>query len=145
LGRLKQDWGEKRDIVDLFSAFFLLSYSRLMYQASVLLKIIKVTQVDMHGHWSLKYILSYDYNSTYGSSKYIAIAVVSVLILFIFNGLPALLLILYPLKFTRSCLTKCRLDTLCLSAFMDKFHGCYRNGLNGGRDMRSLAGVYFLL
>jgi hypothetical protein len=28
---------------------------------------------------------------------------------------------------------------------MDKFHGCYRNGLNGGKDMRSFAGVYFLL
>ena len=67
------------------------------------------------------------------------------LIIFIFNILPALLLILYPLKFTRSCLSKCRFDTLCLSAFMDKFHGCYRNGLNGGKDMRSFAGVYFLL
>jgi hypothetical protein len=28
---------------------------------------------------------------------------------------------------------------------MDKFHSCYRNGLNGGKDMRSFAGVYFLL
>ena len=144
LGRLKEDWGEKRDIVDLFSAFFLLSYTRLMYQASVLLKTIKVTHVNTHGHWSQKYILSYD-NITYGSSKYIVIAVVSVLTLFIFNILPALLLILYPFKLTRSCLSKCRLDTLCLSAFIDKFHGCYRNGLNGGKDMRSFAGVYFLL
>ena len=145
LGRVHKDWGKKRDAIDLFSAFFLLSYSRLMYQASLILAITKVTHIDIHGHWSLKYTLSYDYNITYGSSKYIAIAVVSVLILFVFNVLPALLLILYPFKFTRSCLSKCRLDTLCLSAFMDKFHGCYRNGLNGGKDMRSFAGVYFFL
>jgi hypothetical protein len=28
---------------------------------------------------------------------------------------------------------------------MYKFHGCYRNGINGGKDMKSFAGVYFLL
>jgi hypothetical protein len=48
LGRLKQDWGEKRDVVDLFSAFFLLSYSRLMYQASVFLEYGKVTHINSH-------------------------------------------------------------------------------------------------
>ena len=146
LGRLKQDWGEKRDVVDLFSAFFLLSYSRLMYQASLFLEYGKVTHISTHADdWKIWYILDYDSNIKYGSSKYIAIAIASLLIIFIFNILPALLLILYPFKFTRSCLSKCRLDTLCLSAFMDKFHGCYRNGLNGGKDMRSFAGVYFLL
>ena len=145
MGRVYKDWGERRDVISLFSAFFLLSYSRLMYQASLLLKIVKVTHVDINSHWSIKYTLSYDSSITYGSSKYIAIAVVLVLIIVVFNIVPALVLILYPFKFTRSCLSKCRLDTLCLSAFMDKFHGCYRNGLNGGKDMRSFAGVYFLL
>ena len=145
LGNFKQDWAEKRDIVDLFSAFFLLSYSRLMYQASLFLANAKVTHADTYGNWSLKYILVYDTNIIYGSSKYIVIAVVSVFILFIFNILPALVLVLYPFKMFRAFLFKCRLDTLCLSAFMEKFHGCYRNGLNGGKDMRSFAGVYFFL
>ena len=49
LGRLKQDWGEKRDVVDLFSAFFLLSYSRLMFQASLFLEYGKVTHVNTNG------------------------------------------------------------------------------------------------
>ena len=145
LGSVRKDWGEKRDAITLFSAFILLSYSRLMYQASMLLAITKVTHVNVDGVWNIKYTLRYDYNITYGSSKYIAIAVISILILSAFSILPALLLILYPFRLTRSCLSKCRLDSLCLSAFMDKFHGCYRNGLNGGRDMRSFAGVYFLL
>ena len=145
LGSLKQNWGEKRDIIDLFSALFLFSYSKLMYQASLFLTNAKVTHINIHGDWSLKYILVYDSNTTYGSSRYIIIAVVSILILFVFNILPALVLVLYPFKIFRSFLSKCRLDTLCLSAFMDKFHGCYRNGLNGGKDMRSFAGVYFFL
>ena len=124
---------------------FLLSYSRLMYQASLFLEYAKVSHIDTHGDWSLWYILDYDSNITYGSSKYIAIAIVSLLIMFVLNILPTLLLTLYPFKFIRSFLSKCRLDTLCLSAFMDKFYGCYRNGLNGGNDMRSFAGVYFFL
>ena len=145
LGKLKQHWAEKRDVIDLFTAFFLLSYSRLMYQTSFFLASATVTHVDMRGNLSLKYILVYDSNIIYGSSKYVATAVVSVFVLFIFNILPALVLVLYPFKIFRAFLSKCRLDTLCLSAFMDKFHGCYRNGLNGGKDMRSFAGVYFFL
>ena len=145
LKKLKQDWGEKRDVVDVFSAFFLLSYSRLMYQSSLFLECHKVVSLDTHGHWSLMYILDYDQNITCGSSKYIAIAVVVALSLFVFNILPALLIVFYPFKVVRLCLSKCRLDTLCLNTFMDKFYGCYRDGLNGGRDMRSFAGVYFLI
>ena len=57
LGRLKQDWGEKRDVVDLFSAFFLLSYSRLMYQASLFLEYGKVTHISTHADdWKIWYI-----------------------------------------------------------------------------------------
>ena len=89
--------------------------------------------------------MNYDYNITYGSSKHIAITAVSLLVILVFNVLPALLLVLYPFKIIRACLSKCHLDTLCLSTFMDKFHGCYRNGLNGGRDMRSFAGLYFFI
>ena len=78
-------------MIDLFSAFFLLSYSRLMYQASLFLEYAKVSHVDTHGDWSLWYVLDYDSNIKYGSSMYITIAVVSLLIMFVFNILPALL------------------------------------------------------
>ena len=148
LAKLKQDWGATRNTVDVFSAFFLLSYSRLLYQSSLFLgygKVSHITKHDGHTLWGIYYIMNYDSNIEYGSSKYIAIAVVSLLIILVFNVLPALLLVLYPFKVVRSCLSKCRLDTLCLSTFMDKFHGCYRNGLNRGKDMRSFAGLYFFV
>ena len=32
-----------------------------------------------------------------------------------------------------------------LQAFLDEFHGCYRNGTDGGIDCRWFAGLYFLL
>ena len=145
--KFKQDWGDKRDVMDVFSAFFLLSYIRLLHQSSLFLVWDKVSYIhdSKPGVWGIKYIMNYDYNITYGSSKHIAITAVSLLIILVFNVLPALLLVLYPLKIIRACLSKYHLDTLCLSTFMDKFHGCYRNGLNGGRDMRSFAGLYVFI
>ena len=41
--------------------------------------------------------------------------------------------------------SKCKLDGLALNTFVEKFYGCYRNGLDGGRDMRSFAGLYFIV
>ena len=89
LAKLKQDWGDKRDVVDVLSAFFLLSYSRLMYQSSLFLVCDKVSDIHgKHGHWGIRYIMNYDSNIMCGSSKYIAIAVVSLLIIFVFSILP---------------------------------------------------------
>jgi hypothetical protein len=34
---------------------------------------------------------------------------------------------------------------LVLNTFVERFYGCYRNGLDGGRDMRSFAGLYFIV
>lgn len=145
LGKLRRDWSEKRDVVDVFSAFFLLSYSKLMYQSAVCLACQKVTMIDSQDNWDMEYIMEYDSNVTCGSSRYFAAAIPAILSLCVLNVLPALLIVLYPFRKFRACLSKCRLDSLSLSAFMDKYHGCYRNGLNGGKDMRSFAGLYFFL
>ena len=32
-----------------------------------------------------------------------------------------------------------------LNIFVEKFYNCYRDGLSGGRDMRSFSGLYFIL
>ena len=38
------------------------------------------------------------------------------------------------------------MEYVSVSAFVEKCHNCYRDGLNGGRDniMRSFTGLYFL-
>ena len=79
-----------------------------------------------------------------GSSNYLLFAIPACLLLMI-TFLPVLLLILYPFKPFRVCLAKCRLDLIGISIFVEKFHCCYRDGTDGGRDMRSFSGLYFLL
>ena len=68
----------------------------------------------------------------------------ALLIYVFFSIIPILMLILYPFNFFKTCLSKCKLNPLVLSGFMEKFHSCYKNG-NNGKDMRSLSALYFVL
>ena len=70
---------------------------------------------------------------------------VSSALLFVFDIIPILMLVFYPFKPFRICLSKCKLDRLFVTIFVEKFHGCYRDGLNGGRDMRSFSGLYYVM
>ena len=60
-------------------------------------------------------------------------------------SIPALLLILYTIKRFRSCLSMCHINFITIHIFTDKVYSCYRDGLDGGRDMRSFSGLYFFL
>ena len=62
--------------------------------------------------------------------------------------LPALLLAFYPIRYFRLVLEKCGLRghmKLALDIFAEKFYNCYRDGLEGGKDLRSLASLYFFI
>ena len=110
-----------------------------MFQCSFFLACTEIRSVCDDSYYL---IMEYDPTVGCSSPRYYQVAVPVLLCLFIFNILPALLLVLYPI---RKCLTKCKLDSLSLTAFTERFYGCYRDGLYGGRDMRSFAGFYFLL
>ena len=92
----------------------------------------------------MDYDQSISCENIYQYTKSLRVIIVA-LFLIVCDFLPALLLVLYPIKAFRACLSKCKLDRLALTTFVDKFHGCYRNGLDGGRDMRSFSGLYFFL
>ena len=85
-----------------------------------------------------------DQSIPFGSSEHFAFAIPAVFIFLVFNILPTLLLLLYPIGMFRVCLSKCRLDGIALGNFVEKFYSCYRDGLDGERDMRSFAAMYFI-
>ena len=86
-----------------------------------------------------------DLNVAYRSPEHLMFAIPAIILCCMLNILPAVILFLYPVKIFRICLSKCRLDGLALNTFVEKFYSCYRNGLDGGRDMRSFAGLYFIV
>ena len=105
-----------------------------MYQSFA---ILECTTVHSSEHGAEKYVMMLDVSITCGSTKHILLAVPVLITALLFNILPALILIFYPVRIFRRCLTKCKLNGLVLITFVERFHGCYRDGLNGGRDMRS--------
>ena len=103
-----------------------------------------VSNINEAGRITEERILLVDPSIVYGGSYHLAF-VISSLFISTLNILPPLLLILFPIRAFRSCLSKCNLNMSAVHTFTDKVNGCYRNGLDGGRDMRSVSGLYFLL
>ena len=144
-GRLKKHGIDtKSDLVDVFATFFLLSYHKCLYQTQMYYGtgLAFIINIDPTGNHFSMYKGSVDgsYTITYMVFLISTLCISAFLCL-----LPPILLICYPFRFFRSCLSRCRLDTIAVNTFAENFHGYYRNGLDGGRDMRSLSGFYFFL
>ena len=147
--KLWRSWDNKNDIIDVFATFFLLSYHKCLYQFVLLLNnqlLRNYNSTVGHAVEVSTYARTMaDLNITAKSSQHIPYAVTAGITIILFYVLPTLLLMLYPIKVFRRLLSKCHLDFIALNIFVDKIHGDYKNGLNGGRDMRSLSGLYFIL
>ena len=142
--RLQRGWDAKSDIIDVFAAFFFLSYNKSLYQLILIFNCPHLYYVVNKTTYS-RLILLFDVDADCLSKKHLSFLVPVAIIFFIFNILPALVLILYPFRWCRKCLSKCKADKQSVTAFVERFHACYRDGLDGGRDMRSFSGLYFFL
>ena len=137
----------KPKIVDTFATFFFLSYTKVCFTSATMLSSnyvypanTTVTRPSM-----AVYIQS---NIQYFSKEHAPYMVVGALVLFVFGLLPALLLAAYPSRRLRSLLLLDRLggrSNAALNIFMEKFYSCYRDGLDGGRDMRSFASLHLFI
>ena len=135
----------KHTIVDVFASFLLLSYTKLMLMFSAFLGVAKIVNSD--GSVSTTN-LDIDPSITYFSGGHIPFLLLAIFVLLGPVLMSALLLTLYPIKTLRSLILKCRFgghSKAALNIFVEKYHSCYRDGLDGGRDMRSFAGLYFLI
>lgn len=82
------------------------------------------------------------------SSEHLPFVLVSVVILIVLVVPPPFILLLYPTKAFSACLSKCRLNGrfgMVLHTFVEKFYGCYKDGSDGGLDMRCFSALYFLM
>ena len=147
--RIRRSLDVKTDIVDVFASFYLLSCSKLVYQAITVMTCHHIS-ITSTGSNTIESVVSVteDLSVHCYSTKHWAFFVVSLFVIILFVLLPVLVLMLYPTKFCRQCLTKCRMDgrpRTILFTFVEKFHSSYRDGLDGEWDMRSFAGIHFLL
>ena len=146
--RLRRSWDIKSDIIDAFASLFLLSFCKILYQACLLLS----TDIVYYHSWTgnpisrwHQYVLKSDPDIKMGSPVFYVIYFSVGLIYAVFSFMPSLILTLYPFKIFRVLLARCKLDCVTLSMFVEKFHCCYRDGLDRGKDMRAFSGLYFLV
>ena len=147
--RIRRGWNTRSNIINVFAAFLLLSYSKLFYL------IINITQgVRVHSMYNESGIVTnrtlpfidwstISRNDFKGKNLSLLIAIAALVLLI--TLLPVLLLVCYPMRQFRQVLSKLRLDFILINIFVERFYSCYKDGLDGSRDMRSFAGFYFLL
>ena len=143
--RLRRGWDTKSDIADVFATFIILSHGKCTYQTLMLYTSQAVRTYDKSGNLLISKRAAFDLSIPQLSTSYIILVLPASLLFMLYNVLPPLILFLYPFKVFRSCLSKCRLNfiTVTVNFFVEKINSCYRDGLDGRKDMRSFSGLYF--
>ena len=143
---VRRRWDTKASLIDVFATFLLLSYSKLMFVSLFLLQDTEIYNADGELVPGTSHVLLVDATVQFLSKEHLPFAIVSFLIL-AFTFLPPLLLIIYPAcKIFNRCPNRCHKRRChALHIFVEAFQGCYKDGVTGGWDLRSMSGVYLLL
>jgi hypothetical protein len=135
-------------VVDTFATFFLLSFFKVTLTLLIILNPLKVQSLNNTNiSLSVTVHLFTDPNVDFINKEHLSLAAFSILIFLFVVLSPVLFLALYPIQAFRSLLFKClpKRSIGLLNIFADKFYCCYRDSLDGGKDMRSLASFYFFI
>ncbi len=143
----------KRAVVNLFTMFLLLSYSKLLFVAANLINTVGVYRFNPSSHSTKPFShdhgreasLFLDPSMRYFSPEHARYVVLSVFLFVAFILPPPIILLLYPTKLFQTFINNCCPNSRTIRMFAHSCHGCFKNGLNGTRDCRHFAGVYLLL
>ena len=141
----RRRWDSKASIINAFTTFLLLSFSKLLFVSFTLLY---TSYVDVYDHDVIvkKCVLYFD--STVGcySQEHLIFATIAICVLLIFIISPIILLILYPTRLFRKCVSCCRFRRWhALHMFVESFQGEYKDGTNGTRDFRMVSASFLIL
>ena len=144
--KMKKD--AKFTVIDMFSTFLLLSYSKSFEQLIFIAEIrYNVILYNMNNLPTCR-LLSIDPSIKLFGYYHLVFVLVPFILFSIVLVPPVIFLALYPLKRCRPICVKCACGgrrRAALNIFVEKYYSCYRDGLDGGRDMRSFASLYFII
>ena len=144
-GLVHRRWNPKGTILNTCVTFILLAYSKLLCTSINL--IFGIQSYDIKGDVVAEStLLFYDPSIRLFHSEHVPYALFALSVMVIFVLLPPLLLLLYPTRLFRKCLSLCgfqRWDILHLIA--DVFQGWFKDGTEGTLDYRALSALYMLM
>ena len=129
-------------VIDAFATVTLLSYVKLLNITNFLLLFGSIYNSS---GGKISTVVLFQANIQFFRGKHLAFALPAILVFLTFIVIPPAVLFLYQYSFFQRCLTRCRLNTLALRTFVEKFQGPYKHGANGTVDYRWVAGLYFIL
>ena len=136
-------------IVDAFATIFHLSYVKILIAGTDIIAFTNLHNVSGDFVCSAYPYLSASKCFHQKDPTTLATTIPILLVILPLMVLPVILMLLYPMRCFRKCLGKlccCRGRThLMLQTFMECFHGYYKDGTNGTRDCRYVAGLYFVI
>ena len=141
--KVKNENSMKTSMIDVFATFLLFSYNKIL---SVNFDLLAFTvPIDSSGE-SVGRFLYFDASYEHFGPDHLPYGILAILSLSIFNILPFLLLLFYPMKCFQRCLNCLKLSNIALHTFVDSFAGCYKDGTEPGtRDCRYFVALFLFI
>ena len=141
---LRRRWDSEASIINVFTTFLLLSFSKILFVSCTLLYTFHVQY--NYGDIPSKCVLYYDPTVGCHTLEFAIFAAIAVCVLVIFIICPTILLILYPTRLFRRCVSCCGFRRWhALHMFVESFQGEYKDGTNGTRDFRMVSASFLIL
>ena len=141
---LRRSWDSTASIINAFTTFLLLAFSKNLFVSFTLLYTFRIwhNYVDIPGEC----VLYYDSTVECHTQEYTIFSTLPFCVLVIFIICPTILLILYPTRLFRRCVSCCVFRRWhALHMFVESFHGQYKDGTNGTRDFRMVSASFLIL
>ena len=139
----RRKWDSKASIINAFTTFLLLSFSKILFVSFTLLH--SITIYDNH-EYNPRCVLYYDPTVECYTLEYSILSAIAICVLVIFIISPTIILILYPTRLFRRCVSCCGFRRWhALHMFVESFQGEYKDGTNGTRDFRMLSATFLIL
>lgn len=140
--KLRRSWNGQRSVIDVFAAFLIIAYAKLVCVTIYLLT--PIHPFNSKGQ-PIGSSLLIDPSIIFLSKEHQPFFIMALLILFLFVIPPPLFFLLYQFSRFQKVLEKLRMRKQCVIALMDNFHGAFKDGTKHTRDCRWFAGFYFIL
>ena len=140
----RRRWDSKASIINAFTTFLVLSFSKILFISFTLLYPFHIHY--NYGNIPSKFVLYYDPTVECYTLEHFIFASIATCMLLVFIILPTILLILYPTRLFRKCVSCCRFRRWhALHMFVESFQGQYKDGINGTRDFRMVSASFLIL
>ena len=142
----RRSWDSKASIINAFTTFLLLSFSKILFVSFTLLYTFHIYYPWHRTHFGEKCVLYYDPTVECHTQENSIFAAIAGCVLVIFIISPTILLILYPTRLFRRFITCCGFRRWhALHIFVESFQGQYKDGTNGTHDFRMVSASFLIL